>query len=92
MQTLQTTDLNEVRRCRIAQFSGTSRALKVGDISVTGFVRSVREVKVRPHSDLDHHGSATQSHGIGGGLIEPHLSLIAAGGRFPIRTHFDGKK
>jgi hypothetical protein len=48
--------------------------------------------QVRPHSDLDHHGSATQSHGIGGGLIEPHLSLIAAGGRFPIRTHFDGKK
>jgi hypothetical protein len=45
MQTLETTDLNEARRCRIAQFSGTSRALKVGETSVTGFVRSVREVK-----------------------------------------------
>jgi hypothetical protein len=48
MQTFQTTDLNEVRRCRIAQFSGTSRALKVGDSSVTGFVRSVQEVKSGP--------------------------------------------
>ncbi len=45
MQTLETTDLKEVRRCRIAQFNGTSRTLKVGETSITGFVRSVREVK-----------------------------------------------
>ena len=45
MQTLETTDLKEARRCRIAQFSGTSKTLKVGETSVTGFVRSVREVK-----------------------------------------------
>jgi hypothetical protein len=48
MQTFETTDLNEARRCRIAQFSGTSRALKLGEASVTGFVRSVREVKSGP--------------------------------------------
>jgi hypothetical protein len=50
MQTLETTDLKEVRRCRIAQFSGTSRTLKVGETSVTGFVRSVREDSSRPQS------------------------------------------
>jgi len=43
MQMLETTDLKEARRCRIAQFSGTSRTLKVGDTSITGFVRSIRE-------------------------------------------------
>ena len=50
MQTLETTDLKEVRRCRIAQFSGTSRTLKVGETSVTGFVRSVREDSSRAQS------------------------------------------
>jgi hypothetical protein len=45
MLTLKTTDLKDVRRCRIAQFSGTSRTLKVGETFVTGIVRSVREEK-----------------------------------------------
>jgi hypothetical protein len=45
MLTLETTDLKEVRRCRIAQFSGTSRKLKVGETFVTGLVRSVQEDK-----------------------------------------------
>jgi hypothetical protein len=43
MQTLETTDPNEVRRCRIAQFSGRSTKLKVADTSITGIVRSIRE-------------------------------------------------
>ncbi len=45
MQTLETTDLKEARRCRIAQFSGMPKTLKIGETSVTGFVRSVREEK-----------------------------------------------
>jgi hypothetical protein len=45
MLTLETTDLKDARRCRIAQFSGTSRTLKVGETFVTGIVRSVREDK-----------------------------------------------
>jgi hypothetical protein len=45
MQTLETKDPTEARRCRIAQFSGASRTLKVGEASITGFVRSVREDK-----------------------------------------------
>ena len=43
MQTLETTDLKEARRCRIAQFSGMRKTLKVGETSITGLVRSVRE-------------------------------------------------
>jgi hypothetical protein len=45
MMTLETTDLKEARRCRIAQFSGASRTLKVGETFITGIVRSVREDK-----------------------------------------------
>jgi hypothetical protein len=45
MQTLETKDSAEARRCRIAQFSGASKTLKVGETSITGFVRSVREDK-----------------------------------------------
>jgi hypothetical protein len=43
--TLETTDLKEVKRCRIAQFNGTSRTLNVGETFVTGIVRSIREDK-----------------------------------------------
>ena len=43
MLTLETTDLKEARRSRIAQFSGRSATLTVGGTSVTGLVRAVRE-------------------------------------------------
>jgi len=43
MQTLETTDPREAMRCRIAQYSGTSRKLTIRDASITGFVRSIRE-------------------------------------------------
>ena len=42
MQTLETTDLKEARRSRIAQFSGRSATLTLGGASVTGVVRAVR--------------------------------------------------
>jgi hypothetical protein len=45
MQKLETTDLKEARRSRIAQFSGRSATLTVGGASVTGMVRSVQEDK-----------------------------------------------
>jgi hypothetical protein len=45
MQTLETTDLKEARRSRIAQFSGRSATLTVGGASITGLVRSVQEDK-----------------------------------------------
>lgn len=45
MQTLETTDLKEARRCRIAQFSGRDTTLILGGSSVTGTVRAVKEDK-----------------------------------------------
>jgi hypothetical protein len=45
MLTLETTDLKEARRSRIAQFSGRSAALTVGGTSITGMVKAVREDK-----------------------------------------------
>lgn len=45
MLTLETTDMKEARRSRIAQFSGRSATLTVGGTSVTGLVRAVREDK-----------------------------------------------
>jgi hypothetical protein len=45
MQKLQTTDLKEARRSRIAQFSGRSATLMLGGESVTGLVRAVQEDK-----------------------------------------------
>jgi len=45
MQTLETTDVKEARRSRIAQFSGRAATLKVGGSSVTGIVRAVKEDK-----------------------------------------------
>lgn len=45
LQTLETTDLKEARRSRIAQFSGRAATLKLGGSSVTGVVRAVKEDK-----------------------------------------------
>jgi hypothetical protein len=45
MQKLETTDLKEARRSRIAQFSGRSATLTLGGASVTGLVRAVQEDK-----------------------------------------------
>ncbi|MBB5046013.1 hypothetical protein HNR60_000755 [Rhodopseudomonas rhenobacensis] len=45
MQTVETTDLKEARRSRIAQFSGRSATLSLGGKTVTGLVRAVREDK-----------------------------------------------
>lgn len=45
MQTLETTDLKEARRSRIAQFSGRSANLVVGGTAITGLVKAVREDK-----------------------------------------------
>jgi hypothetical protein len=47
MQTLETTDLKEARRCRIAQFSGRHATVTLGGASVTGLVRAVKEDKSR---------------------------------------------
>ncbi|MGP9813961.1 hypothetical protein ACTZWT_20815 [Rhodopseudomonas sp. NSM] len=43
MQTLETTDVKEARRSRIAQFSGRAATLKVGGLCITGVVRAVKE-------------------------------------------------
>lgn len=43
MFTYETADQKEVRRFRIAQFNGRMTAVKSGDATVTGFVRSVLE-------------------------------------------------
>jgi hypothetical protein len=45
MQMLETTDVKEARRSRIAQFSGRAATLKVGGSSITGVVRAVKEDK-----------------------------------------------
>jgi hypothetical protein len=45
MQKLETTDLKEARRSRIAQFSGRSATLTLGGASITGLVRAVQEDK-----------------------------------------------
>jgi hypothetical protein len=43
LQTLETTDVKEARRSRIAQFSGRAATLNVGGSSVTGIVHAVKE-------------------------------------------------
>lgn len=43
MFTYETADQKEVRRFRIAQFNGRMATVKVGESTVTGFVRSVLE-------------------------------------------------
>lgn len=44
-QTLETTDVKEARRSRIAQFSGRAATIKIGGSSITGIVRAVKEDK-----------------------------------------------
>ena len=44
-QTLETTDVKEARRSRIAQFSGRAATIKIGGSSITGLVRAVKEDK-----------------------------------------------
>ena len=43
LQTFQTSDLVEARRCRRAQFAGRISTVQVSGASVTGFVHSVLE-------------------------------------------------
>jgi hypothetical protein len=45
MEKYETTDLKEVQRLRLVQFSGQSRTFKLGESTVTGFVKAVHEVK-----------------------------------------------
>jgi hypothetical protein len=45
MFTFETTDQNEVRRFRIAQFNGRTATVRSGDSTITGHVRSVLESK-----------------------------------------------
>jgi hypothetical protein len=45
MITYETGDQKEVRRLRIAQFNGRTATVKSGEATVTGFVRSVRELE-----------------------------------------------
>ena len=48
MQTIETSEQVEVRRCRYAQFRGVPATLQLGGITVRGMVRSVMELKTGP--------------------------------------------
>ena len=48
MQTIDTAELTEARRCRITQFRGIPATLRVGGVTVRGLVRSVMELKTDP--------------------------------------------
>ena len=43
MQTFETTQVSEARRCRSAQFRGVPTRINLSGVSVTGFVHSIRE-------------------------------------------------
>jgi len=43
VQTVETSDSNEAQRCRRAQYSGLTTALKLSGSTVLGLVRSVKE-------------------------------------------------
>ncbi|WP_407177953.1 hypothetical protein [Bradyrhizobium sp. STM 3562] len=43
MFTFETADQREMRRFRMAQFSGRTATVKAGDTTITGHVRSVQE-------------------------------------------------
>ena len=45
MFTFDTVDLKEVRRFRIAQFNGRTATVASGNVTVTGYVRSIQERK-----------------------------------------------
>jgi hypothetical protein len=44
MQTCETTEALEARRCRYAQYAGQPKTVTVGGSTITGIVRSVMEV------------------------------------------------
>jgi hypothetical protein len=44
MQTLETTEVLEARRCRYAQYGGQAKTVTVGGSTIRGVVRSVMEV------------------------------------------------
>jgi hypothetical protein len=48
VQTIETAELTEARRCRYAQFRGIPATLQLGGITVRGMVRSVMELKTSP--------------------------------------------
>ena len=48
VQTIETAELTEARRCRFAQFRGMPATLQVGGVTVRGLVRSVRELRTSP--------------------------------------------
>jgi hypothetical protein len=48
VQIIETEDVKEVRRCRLAQFSGRSQTLDIGGKSYTGLVQSIRELQTLP--------------------------------------------
>ncbi|HEY0912804.1 MAG TPA: hypothetical protein VGD75_21490 [Bradyrhizobium sp.] len=48
MQTIETSEPIEARRCRYAQFRGIPATLQLGGITVRGLVRSVMELKTSP--------------------------------------------
>lgn len=43
MQTFETTQVSEARRCRAAQFKGMPARMSLSGVTVTGFVHSIRE-------------------------------------------------
>jgi hypothetical protein len=43
MQTFETTQASEARRCRAAQFKGMLSRINLSGVTVTGFVHSIRE-------------------------------------------------
>ena len=45
MQTIETTDPVEARRCRYAQYRGEKATLVLNGMPVTGMVRSIKEDK-----------------------------------------------
>jgi hypothetical protein len=44
MQIFETTDAQDARRCRYAQYAGHPKTVTVGGLTITGVVRSVMEV------------------------------------------------
>jgi hypothetical protein len=43
MQTFETTEVLEARRCRYAQYGGRPKTVEIGGSTITGMVRSVME-------------------------------------------------
>jgi hypothetical protein len=45
MHTFETTDIKQARRFRITQFNGRSAAVRLGEMTIKGFVLAVSEHK-----------------------------------------------